>query len=39
MSYMKFNLFASMTVGFETAAKQQGSGSELDEVRLLPLII
>jgi hypothetical protein len=29
---MKFQLFASMTVGFAEAAKKQGSGAELDEV-------
>ena len=35
MSYFKFQLFSSMTVGFEEAAKQQGgsSGAELDELK------
>jgi Cleft lip and palate transmembrane protein 1 (CLPTM1) len=34
MSYFKFQLFASMTVGFREAAKQQGGGgSEMDEVK------
>ncbi|KAH9045378.1 cleft lip and palate associated transmembrane protein [Lactarius pseudohatsudake] len=35
MSYFKFQLFASMTFGFQEAVKQQGSGSsaELDEVK------
>lgn len=35
MSYFKFQVFASMTFGFQEAAKQQGGGStaELDEVK------
>jgi Cleft lip and palate transmembrane protein 1 (CLPTM1) len=35
MSYFKFQVFASMTSGFQEAAKQQGGGSaaELDEVK------
>ncbi|KDQ64299.1 hypothetical protein JAAARDRAFT_118483 [Jaapia argillacea MUCL 33604] len=35
MSYFKFQLYASMTQGFNEAAKQQGSGgaAELDEVK------
>ncbi|KAF8204690.1 cleft lip and palate transmembrane protein 1-domain-containing protein [Pholiota molesta] len=34
MSYMKFQVFASMTHGFAEAAKQQGGGSaEIDEVK------
>lgn len=33
MSYLKFQMFASMTVGFEQAAQQQGSGAELDEIK------
>ncbi|TFY83691.1 hypothetical protein EWM64_g321 [Hericium alpestre] len=35
MSYFKFQLFSSMTQGFNEAAKQQGgtSGAELDEVK------
>ncbi|KZV76118.1 cleft lip and palate associated transmembrane protein [Peniophora sp. CONT] len=35
LSYMKFQLFASLTAGFETAAQQQGgaSGAELDEIK------
>lgn len=35
MSFLKFQIFASMTQGFKEAAKQQGgaSGSELDEVK------
>lgn len=34
MSYMKFQLFASMTYGFNEAAKQGASGgAELDEVK------
>lgn len=34
MSYFKFQLFASMTFGFNEAAKKQGGGSaELDEVK------
>ncbi|KIM46486.1 hypothetical protein M413DRAFT_441574 [Hebeloma cylindrosporum] len=39
MSYMKFQLFASMTHGFNEAAKQQGqsSGAELDEVKRMLL--
>ncbi|KDR84065.1 hypothetical protein GALMADRAFT_236703 [Galerina marginata CBS 339.88] len=39
MSYMKFQIFASMTHGFNEAAKQQGqtSGAELDEVKRMLL--
>lgn len=34
MSFMKFQVFASMTHGFNEAAKQQGgAGAELDEVK------
>jgi hypothetical protein len=35
MSYFKFQMFASMTFGFQEAAKQQGGGSaaEFDEVK------
>ncbi|KAI9467040.1 cleft lip and palate associated transmembrane protein [Lactarius psammicola] len=35
MSYFKFQLFASMTFGFQEAVKQQGGGSaaEIDEVK------
>jgi hypothetical protein len=35
MSYFKFQLFASMTFGFQEAIKKQGSGSaaEFDEVK------
>jgi Cleft lip and palate transmembrane protein 1 (CLPTM1) len=34
MSYMKFQIFASLTQGFNEAAKKQGGGSaELDEVK------
>ncbi|KAI0068689.1 cleft lip and palate transmembrane 1 [Artomyces pyxidatus] len=35
MSFFKFQLFASMTVGFQEAAKQQGgaSNAELDELK------
>lgn len=35
MSFFKFQIFASMTAGFNEAAKQQGTGasSELDEVK------
>jgi hypothetical protein len=35
MSYMKFQIFASMTHGFNEAAKQQGAGAsaELDEIK------
>ncbi|KAF8969373.1 cleft lip and palate associated transmembrane protein [Flammula alnicola] len=39
MSYMKFQMFASMTHGFSEAAKQQGQGSsaEIDEVKRMLL--
>ncbi|ESK86816.1 cleft lip and palate associated transmembrane protein [Moniliophthora roreri MCA 2997] len=39
MSFMKFQLFASMTHGFNEAAKQQGSAAsaELDEVKRMLL--
>ncbi|KAF8638531.1 hypothetical protein AX17_002074 [Amanita inopinata Kibby_2008] len=39
MSYMKFQLFASMTHGFDEAVKQQGAsaGAELDEVKRMLL--
>ena len=35
MSYFKFQMFASMSFGFQEAAKQQGGGSaaEFDEVK------
>ncbi|TFY69424.1 hypothetical protein EVJ58_g405 [Rhodofomes roseus] len=35
MSYWKFQIFATMTQGFDEAAKQQGSagGAELDEIK------
>jgi hypothetical protein len=35
MSYFKFQMFASMTFGFQEAAKQQGgsSAAEIDEVK------
>ena len=35
MSYFKFQMFASMTFGFEEAVKQKGGGStaEMDEVK------
>jgi hypothetical protein len=35
MSYFKFQVFASMTFGFQEAAKQQGgsSAAELDEMK------
>ena len=35
MSFMKFQIYASMTQGFEDAAKQQGgaANAELDEVK------
>lgn len=35
MSFLKFQMFASMTHGFNEAAKQQGAGagSELDELK------
>ncbi len=39
MSYMKFQMFASMTHGFNEAAKQQGAsaGAELDEIKRMLL--
>ncbi|KAI9574314.1 cleft lip and palate transmembrane protein 1-domain-containing protein [Boletus coccyginus] len=39
MSYLKFQLFASMTRGFDEAIKQQGggTGAELDEVKRMLL--
>ncbi|KAJ6616203.1 cleft lip and palate associated transmembrane protein [Mycena sp. CBHHK59/15] len=39
MSFMKFQIFASMTHGFKEAAKSQGSGAgaELDEVKRMLL--
>ncbi|KAL0950176.1 hypothetical protein HGRIS_010169 [Hohenbuehelia grisea] len=39
MSYMKFQMFASMTHGFNEAAKQQGAtaGGELDEIKRMLL--
>jgi len=39
MSFMKFQIFASMTHGFKEAAKQQGQGSsaELDEIKRMLL--
>ena len=33
MSFTKFQLYATMTVGFKDAAKQQGTGAELDEMK------
>jgi hypothetical protein len=34
MSYMKFQVFSSLTQGFNEAAKKQGGGgAELDEVK------
>ena len=33
MSFMKFQLYATMTVGFRDAAKQQGTGAEVDEMK------
>ncbi|KIM75025.1 hypothetical protein PILCRDRAFT_827729 [Piloderma croceum F 1598] len=33
MSYFKFQIFASMSQSFDEAAKNQGSGAELDEVK------
>lgn len=35
MSYLKFQIFASMTQGFDEALKQQGggAGAEIDEVK------
>jgi hypothetical protein len=39
MSFFKFQIFTSMTAGFDEAAKQQGSSgaSELDEVKRMLL--
>ena len=39
MSYLKFQVFASMTRGFDEAIKQQGggTGAELDEVKRMLL--
>ncbi|KAK7470267.1 hypothetical protein VKT23_001700 [Stygiomarasmius scandens] len=39
MSFMKFQMFASMTHGFKEAAKQQGAsaGAELDEIKRMLL--
>lgn len=39
MSWMKFQIFASMTHGFAEAAKQQGGGNnaEIDEVKRMLL--
>lgn len=39
MSYMKFQIFTSMTHGFNEAAKQQGAGAgaELDEIKRMLL--
>ncbi|THV08204.1 cleft lip and palate associated transmembrane protein [Dendrothele bispora CBS 962.96] len=39
MSYMKFQMFASMTHGFKEAAKQQGAsaGAEMDEIKRMLL--
>lgn len=39
MSYMKFQLFASMTQGFKEAAKQQGGAgnAEIDEIKRMLL--
>ena len=33
MSFMKFQLYATMTAGFRDAAKQQGTGAEVDEMK------
>jgi len=34
MSYMKFQIYASMTHGFDEAAKKQGGGTaEIDELK------
>ena len=33
MSFMKFQLYTTMTVGFRDAAQQQGTGAEVDEVK------
>jgi len=33
MSFMKYQLYATMTVGFRDAAKQQGTGAEVDEIK------
>src|ERR1700683_4673055 len=33
MSYFKFQIFASMSQGFDEAAKKKGGGAELDEVK------
>jgi len=33
MSFMKFQLYATMTIGFRDAAKQQGTGAEVDEMK------
>ena len=33
LSSMKFNIYASMTVSFEQASQQQGTGSEMDEIK------
>jgi len=33
MSFMKFQLYATMTAGFRDAAKQQGTGAEVDEIK------
>ena len=33
MSFMKFQLYATMTVGFRDAAKKQGTGAEVDEIK------
>jgi hypothetical protein len=38
MSWMKFQMFASMTHGFNEAAKQQGqSNAEFDEIKRMLL--
>ena len=33
MSFTKFQLYTTMTVGFRDAAKQQGTGAEVDEIK------
>jgi len=33
MSFMTFQLYATMTAGFRDAAKQQGTGAEVDEIK------
>jgi hypothetical protein len=33
MSFMKYQLYTTMTVGFRDAVKQQGTGAEVDELK------